>query len=314
MKHLWNLGFALIFSAMVVGCGGNGDDSQGGKENGKGETITQKGSDTMVLLAQKWAEEFGKKHSNVQVAVTGGGSGTGISALINGTTQIANASRPMKEEERAQMRQKNGYDPVEIPVAKDGISIYVHSDNPVEQLTIEQLRDIYEGKIANWKEIGGPDASIILYGRENNSGTYDFFKEHVLDKGDFATHTQTMAGTAGVVNAVANDKNGIGYGGAAYSKGIKVLKLAGADGEALLPTLENVTSGKYLLARDLYFYLASEPTGVIKEYIDWILSDEGQKLTRVMEYFPIRPVGEDEVAGGEAGTDAKTDDTAATVN
>ena len=301
MKYLWNIGFALIFSAMVIGCGGERDGSTN-------ETITQKGSDTMVLIAQKWAEEFGKKNPNVQVTVTGGGSGTGISSLINGTTQIANASRPMKEKERQQMMQKNGSDPVEIVVAKDGISIYIHPDNPVEQLTLAQLRGIYEGTVKNWNEVGGNDASMILYGRENSSGTYDFFKEHILKKGDFATETQTLPGTAGVVNAVSKDVKGIGYGGAAYSQGIKVLKLAGADGEGLLPTLENVTSGKYPLARDLYFYLEVEPSGAIKEYIDWILSDEGQKLTRELEYFPIRPL-EGDIQASEGAEEAKDDTT-----
>lgn len=304
MKQFWNIAFALLIGATVVSCGGDSNNAQDNDE-GAGEkvTITQKGSDTMVLLAQKWAEEFGKAHPNVLVQVTGGGSGTGISALINGTTEIANASRPMKEEEKEQIRQKHGVDPVEFSVAKDGITIYINPENPVEQLTIEQLRGIYSGTIKNWKEVGGNDEKIILYGRENSSGTYDFFKEHVLDKGDFATETSTLSGTAAVVGAVTEDKAGIGYGGAAYSTGVKVVKLIGENGQAMEPTLENVTSGAYPLSRDLHFYLLHEPTGEIKEFIDWVLSDEGQKLTTAMEYFPIRPIASEGNAAAESDSD-----------
>lgn len=283
MKGILNFTIALLLGATIIGCGG-----EGGESGVKKETITQKGSDTMVLLAQKWAEVYGATNDEVDVQVGGGGTGVGISSLINGTTQIANASRAMKEEEKEQIRQKLGVDPVEIAVAKDGITIYVHQENPVEELSLEQLRGIYTGSITNWSEVGGEDEKIILYGRENSSGTYDFFKEQVLDKGDFAENTSSLAGTAGVVNAVTQDKGGIGYGGAAYSSGIKALKLKGADGVALEPSLENVTSGAYPLSRDLYFYLAEEPTGAIRKYIDWILSDEGQKYTTELEYFPIR--------------------------
>ncbi len=295
MKGLLNFTLALLFGATIIGCGGEDAGNSGemsGKDEGtaKKETITQKGSDTMVLLAQKWAEVYGAANADVNVQVSGGGSGVGISSLINGTTQIANASRAMKEEEKEQIRQKFGVDPIEIPVAKDGITIYVNLENTVEELSIEQLRGIFEGTITNWNEVGGSDEKIILYGRENSSGTYDFFKEHVLNKGDFAENTSSLAGTAGVVNAVTQDKGGIGYGGAAYSSGIKAVKLKGEDGVALEPSLENVTSGAYPLSRDLYIYLVEEPTGAIKKYVDWILSDEGQQYTTELEYFPIRPL------------------------
>lgn len=309
MNRFMNGLFALLFTVALVGCGGD-DAAEGMDENGEArgesQTITQKGSDTMVLLAQKWAEIYGEKNPEINVQVSGGGSGTGIAALLNGTTEIANASRPMKEEEKEQIRQKFGVEPVEYAVAKDGITVYVHPDNPVEELTLEELRGIFDGSITNWSEVGGPDRGIVLYGRENSSGTYDYFKEQVLDKGDFATNTSSLPGTAAVVNAVGKDPEGIGYGGAAYSSGVKVVKLAGEDGEALDPSLENVTSGRYPLSRDLYFYLVEEPTGAIREYIDWILSDEGQKYTSEMEYFPVR------AAGGAAGEEVATEgDTAA---
>lgn len=291
MKQIWNIALSLLIGATIIGCGGDSSNADNGSSDAEESvTITQKGSDTMVLLAQKWAEEYQKTNPNAQIQVTGGGSGTGIAALINGNTEIANASRKMKDEEKEQIKAKHNLDPVEIAVAKDGITVYLHPDNPVEQLTIEQLQGIYSGTIKNWKEVGGNDAAIILYGRENSSGTYDFFKEHVLNKGDFATETQTLSGTAAVVHAITEDPNGIGYGGAAYSSGIKVIKLVGADGVALEPSLENVTSGAYPLSRDLYLYLIGSPVGATKEYIDWILSDAGQKLTVDMEYFPVRAI------------------------
>lgn len=296
MNRLLNFAFVLLLGATIVGCGGDdaaeGGETTGGDERAEKETITQKGSDTMVLLAQKWSEVYGASNAEVNVQVSGGGSGTGIAALVNGTTQIANASRPMKEEEKEQIRQKFGVEPVEYAVAKDGITVYVHPDNPITELSIEQLRALFDGSVKNWSEVGGPDMKVILYGRENSSGTYDFFKEHVLDKGDFAKETSSLAGTAGVVNAVTQDPGGIGYGGAAYSSGVKAVKLKGDDGEALEPSLENVTSGAYPLSRDLYFYLIEEPTGAVKKYIDWVLSDEGQKYTSELEYFPVRPIGE----------------------
>jgi phosphate transport system substrate-binding protein len=310
MKSLINYATMLMLGAFAIGCGGS-DGSDGkaaddGGDNGAKEMVTQKGSDTMVLLAQQWAEMFGRKNGAVTIEVSGGGTGTGISALINGTTDICNASRPMKEEEKAQLKRKNGVDPYEVAVAKDGIAIFVHIDNAIASLTMDQLKGIYEGTITTWEEVGGSGGTIILYGRENSSGTYDFFKEHVLDKGDFAQSTQSLSGTAAVVNAVSKDKAGIGYGGAAYGQGIKVLKVAGDDGTALEPTVENVVSGTYPLSRDLYLYMKEEPFGMIKEYIDWILSDEGQALATELEYFPIRAVGGASAPVGSAAAEGDT--------
>ena len=207
----------------------------------QGETITVKGSDTMVILAQRWAEAYMAKKQDVTIQVTGGGSGTGISALINGTTDIANASRPMKRSEMDKLKQRFNSLGVEIKVAKDGLSVYVNESNPVKELTLAQVKDIYTGKITNWKDVGGPDGKIILYSRENNSGTYVFFKEHVLENDDFAARTQNLPGTASVVNAVSKDKMGIGYGGAAYASGIKTVMIKKDDASpAIAPTEETV--------------------------------------------------------------------------
>ena len=254
-----------------------------------GKAITVKGSDTMVILGQRWAENYMNANPGQIVMVTGGGSGTGIAALINGTTDICQSSRPMKQDEKLKLRDRFQTMGVEIPVAKDGLAVYVHPSNPLKELTIEQLKLVYEGKITNWKQLGGKEATIILYGRENSSGTYGFFKDHVLGGRDFSPRVQTLPGTAAVVNAVAKDPNGIGYGGAAYAKGVRdVAMKADAKSTAYLPTAEHVNSNKYPLARDLYFYLRKAPSGDTKRFIDWILSPEGQKLAVAVGYFPVK--------------------------
>jgi len=250
--------------------------------------ITVKGSDTMVILAQKWAEVYMKKNPNVTIQVTGGGSGVGLSALINGSTDIANASRPIKQSEMEKLKARYNTLGVEIACAKDGVTIFLNNSNPVKELSIKQLSGIYSGKIKNWKEVGGPDASIILYGRENSSGTYVYFKDNVV-KADYAPNCQTLPGTAAIVNAVKKDKFGIGYGGAAYAEGVKQCPVKKDDkSTAYLPTKENIASNTYPITRYLYMYLGTKPKGVIKEYIDWILSDEGQKVAVEVGFFPVK--------------------------
>jgi phosphate transport system substrate-binding protein len=252
-------------------------------------TVTVKGSDTMVILAQRWAEAYMAAHPDMTIQVTGGGSGTGISALINGTTDICNASRPMKPAERQKLKERFNSLGIEIKAARDGLALYVNPSNPVQQLTIAQARDIYLGKITNWKDVGGPDAKILLYGRENNSGTYEYFRDHVLEGQDFSASMQSLPGTAAVVNAVSKDKNGIGFGGAAYGKGIRELKIAKDAGSKYYPPTEaTIKSGEYPISRYLYMYLKARPTGDLKAYIDWILGAEGQKLVSDVGYFPIR--------------------------
>jgi phosphate transport system substrate-binding protein len=250
--------------------------------------VTVKGSDTMVILAQRWAEEYMKQSSGKQVQVTGGGSGVGIAALINGTTDIANSSRAIKDAEKAKVRERYNVLPTEIAVAQDGVAVYVNAGNPVQQLTIEQLEKIYAGDVTNWKDVGGPDAPIVLYSRENSSGTYVFFKENVLKGADFASSAQTLPGTAAVVNAVSKEKNGIGYGGAAYAKGVKEVKIVGADGQGYLPSAENVASGKYPLARPLFMYTRAKPAGEVKAFIDFCLSPAGQQIVTKVGYYPIK--------------------------
>jgi len=253
------------------------------------ETITVKGSDTMVILAQRWAEAYMQQHSGVIVQVTGGGSGTGISALINGTTDICNASRPMKPSEKEKLKQRYNTLGVEIKTAKDGLSIYVNESNPIQELSLAQLKNIYTGAITNWQELGGSNQRIILYGRDNSSGTYVYFRDNVLKGNDYSSTMQSLPGTAAIVNAVAKDKFGIGYGGAAYGKGIREVKIRKDDASpAYAPTEENVKSGNYPISRYLYMYVKSRPTGALKEYIDWILSPEGQQIVSKVGYYPVR--------------------------
>lgn len=252
-------------------------------------TITVKGSDTMVIMAQRWAEIYMGSHPDASVQVTGGGSGTGISALINGTTDICDASRPMKASEREQLKTRFSTLGVEVKAAKDGLSVYLNETNPISELTLDQIKSIYTGDITNWKDVGGPDAKIVVYGRENNSGTYVFFRDHVLKGKDYTSTMQSLPGTAAVVNAVGKDKLGIGYGGAAYGKGIKFAKVkkdAGSPGVA--PSPETVKDGTYPLTRYLYMYLKSRPTGELKNYVDWILSPEGQAVVSQVGYFPVK--------------------------
>jgi len=250
--------------------------------------ITVKGSDTMVILAQKWAEIYMKAHPETVIQVTGGGSGTGISALINGSTDICNASRPLKSSEMEKLKERYGSLGIEIPCAKDGITIFLNESNPVSELSIKQLGDMFSGKIRNWKEVGGPDAEIKLYGRENSSGTYVFFQEKVV-KGDYAPSCQTLPGTAAVVNAVSKDKYGIGYGGAAYATGVKHSKVKKDDkSPAYNATAETIAKGDYPITRYLYMYMRNRPTGEIKAYIDWILSADGQKVVTEIGYFPVK--------------------------
>ena len=252
-------------------------------------TVTAKGSDTMVILAQKWAEVYMQKSTGTKIQVTGGGSGTGFAALQNQTCDLANASRKIKANEIGSYIKAFGKRPTEYKVAMDGLSVYVSAENTVKELSLDQLDQVFSGRIKNWKELGGTDAPITVYSRENSSGTYEFFKEHVLKGKDFASSAQTMPGTAAVLQAVAKDKNGIGYGGAAYGAGAKHLAVKKDDSTpAIEPTEEAVVGGTYPISRFLFIYLnPALDKGEIAGYLTWIRSDEGQKLVKDVGYFPL---------------------------
>ncbi len=270
-KIMFGLTGLLLAAGMVIGA----------------SSITMKGSDTLVRLGQRWAEEYMKQNPGTVIQVSGGGSGTGVAALLNGTTDICQASRDMKEKEYT-LAKKNGKDVFRVAVALDGIAVFLHEKNTVNELTLAQLKGIYTGAITNWKELGGPDAQIILYGRENNSGTYVFFKEHVLADEDYADRTQTLPGTSAVVNAVSKDVNGIGYGGLAWATGVKFAGVKKDDATAaVLPTLETVSNGSYPISRELYWFFNGKPEGEIKKFINWALSPDGQKLAAEIDYVPL---------------------------
>lgn len=274
-----------------MACGGEKQattDVAAGKPAASGKAITIKGSDTMVILGQRFAEEYMKKEPGVVVQVNGGGSGTGISALINGTVDLAQASRPMKDKERADTEQKRNAKLNETPVALDALAVFVNTQNPVKDLTLDQLAQIYTGKVTNWSQVGGPNAPIVLYGRENSSGTYEYFKEHVLAKADFAPRTQALAGTAAVINALSKDVNGIGYGGIAYATAVRPLAIRKDAGSAAVePKEENVKSGTYPISRKLYFYWVSTASPELQKYVEWCTSPEGQALVSKVGYFPL---------------------------
>jgi phosphate transport system substrate-binding protein len=251
--------------------------------------ISIKGSDTMVIMNARLAETFMAKQPGTMIQVTGGGSGVGIAALINGTTDIAASSRPIRTSETDKLKARFATTGYSYPIARDGLSVYLNEKNPVRELTLAQIRDIYTGRVTNWKQVGGNDATIILYSRENSSGTYQYFKDNVLMGKDFSPRAQTLQGTAGVVNAVAKDANGIGYGGAAYAKGIRFAAVKRDEkSPAILPSLETVRSGQYPISRFLYLYTRVKPSKEMKAFIDWATGPEGQQIVTKVGYFPIK--------------------------
>lgn len=254
-----------------------------------GKSMTMKGSDTMVNLAACWAEAYMKENPGTMIAVTGGGSGVGITALIDGGTDMCLSSRSMSEKEKSLVETNRGQAAVEIPVAGDALAVFVHPNNLLQELTLEQLRLIYTGKITNWKDLGGEDKQILLYGRENTSGTYVYFKEEVLRKEDFHPSVQAIQGTSGVVHAVANDRWGMGYGGIGYAHGVRNIALK-RDGSApaVLPGAQTFEDGTYPLARPLFIYVLESRPPEVQRLIDWILSEEGQKICLDQGYFPVK--------------------------
>jgi len=251
--------------------------------------ITIKGSDTLVILAQKWAETYMKGHPSVHIQVTGGGSGIGLAALQDGQTDIADASRQINAKEQEKCVLKYGDVPREYKVAVDGLSVYVNKDNEVKELNLDQLAGIFTGKVTNWKEVGGKDAPINVYSRENSSGTYEFFKENVLKKKDFVATAQTMPGTAVLVQRVESDPNGIGYGGAAYTTGARALAIKKtAEAAAIEPNETTVRNGTYPIWRYLYNYvMPKSDTGDVADYLKWIRGDEGQRIAKEVGYYPL---------------------------
>ena len=287
MKRLF---VTLALVGLATACGGG---------SGSRVLIQNKGSDTLVNVAQAWAEAYQQVDPGVAVAVTGGGSGTGISAMINGTVDIANASRKMTPDEIAAAR-ANGIDPVEFIVGYDALAVYLHPNNPIDVLTIPQLAEIYGegGTIERWSQLGVsvPGCSsdeIIRVSRQNNSGTYVYFRERVLGENrDFKLGSRDMHGSKEVVELVSHTPCAIGYSGLAYATGEVKMPAIKADDEApaVVPSEQTAADGSYPIARPLFMYTAGQPEGAIKKYLEWVLSDEGQCIIQRKGYAPARPV------------------------
>ena len=290
MKLVARIVSTLTLSVVLAACGGGERQQAGGTPTGGGSNkpLTIKGSDTMVILGQRLAEEYMKVNPGTVVQVNGGGSGTGIAALINGTVDLAQSSREMKADEKAQAAKARGSAVAEQAVALDGLAVFVHNTNPLQHLTIPQIRDIFQGKITNWSQVGGPSAPIVMYGRESSSGTYDYFREHVLNKGDFAPAVQTLQGTAAIINAVGRDRNGIGYGGIAYAKDVRPLAIAAEGGQPVAPAEATVADGTYPLSRKLFFYYPQNAPERVTKFVQWSLTPEAQALVTRVGYFPLQ--------------------------
>ena len=285
---------ALALCLLPTGCGKR--DSSSGGQPAKKTTIQNKGSDTMVNLAQAWAEEYHKVAPDVGVEVSGGGSGVGIAALEKGTIDIANASRNMKPEEIEAARKNTGKEPKEFIVGYDALAIYVHKDNPLNDITLEQIAQIYAegGTITKWAEMGvqvpgTSDQTIVRVSRQSSSGTYEFLREHVLNKKDFKLGSRDMNGSKEVVELVASTPTAIGYSGMGYATpAVKMLKVKKTAADpAYDPNVANTLAKTYPIARSLQVYTLGVPQGAVKAYVDWIMSDAGQKVVEATGYVPL---------------------------
>ncbi len=279
----------LVF--LGIGCTGNeaGEDVVPSEEVPAAEAqgIFMKGSDTVLPLAQYEAEQFMIEYPDKSVTVTGGGSGVGIAAMIDGEVDIATASREMKDSE-FENAEANGITPVEHVVAFDGISVVINPENPVSELTFDQMRGIYNGSISNWNEVGGEDREIAVMSRDSSSGTYEYFKEAVLLEDEYRPDALTQPTTGAIVSEVSMNPNAIGYIGVAYlDDSVKAVSVDAGEGFTY-PSPENIISGDYPLSRPLYFYTDGAPEGLTKEFIDFVMSDEGQNLILEVGYFPIQ--------------------------
>ncbi len=302
-KSILNIVAAAALSLAILGCGGGtSDGGSGGKM-----IIQNQGSDTIVNLAQAWAEKYAEVNPNVSVEVSGGGSGTGIAALINGTVDIANASRSIKPEEIERVKAAHGVEPKEFIVGFDALAVYVHQNNPMEKISIPQLAGIYgeNGTTTEWSQLGVNNADcsngeIIRVSRQNNSGTYHYFRETLLGKkGDFKLGSRDLHGSKDVVELVEKTPCAIGYSGMGYATDhIKMLKVSKEEGgEAFAPSVANALSGDYPVARPLYLYTIGEPTPEVKAYIDWAMSAAGQAMVSESGYVPLQAGGGDGSSG-----------------
>jgi phosphate transport system substrate-binding protein len=287
---------SLFLLITLCGCAASNESNSPSEENSvPGAYIQNKGSDTVVNLALAWAERYQTVHPEARISVTGGGTGTGIAALIDGTVDIANASRAMKDQEREEAI-ANGIDPVEYVIARDAIAVIVHPDNPVKELSLLQIAEIFRGEINNWTEVGGEDRPIVRVSRETNSGTHVYFLESVIRLGSkedtsiFSADTLLLPSSEGIISEVRDNPNAIGYDGLGYVipevKVVAVSKEVG--GRYVMPSVETVNSGEYPISRDLYMYTPKDAGEAVKTYLDWIYTPEAQAIVRELGFVPVR--------------------------
>lgn len=282
----------LTFLVFLFACGRA--SGQISPQSGTNVYIQNKGSDTIVNLALAWAEQYQAEHPDVSISVTGGGSGTGIAALINRTVDIANASRQMQPEEIKQAK-ANGIDPVEFVIARDAIAVIVNPSNPIGRLTMQQISDIFSGKFNNWSQVGGQDQPIVRLSREVNSGTHVYFRDTVIRLGEknnktlFATDTLLLPSSEGIISELRQNPNAIGYDGLGYVPADLKTVAVGKDANSpyVLPSIATVNDKSYPVARDLYMYTAGQPTEAVKAYLDWIVSPEAQTIVVNLGFVPI---------------------------
>lgn len=275
----------VLAAGLVAGCGGSQQGGQVGEDGQLSGVLDINGSTTCAPVIQAWAEAFNDLHPDVDVIVTGTGSGNGIAALINGTTDIAMASRKMKSSEKEQIKGT----PVEYTVAKDGLAVIVHPDNPVDSMTMEQIKDIFTGKITNWQDVGGDDRPILVYTRDTASGTYVFFKEFVLEDEEYTDAARRTASNAAMANTLTQEKYSIGYVGLPFlTDRIKAVAVSVDGGEPVEPSMEKAMSGAYPIVRDLDVYTIGEAEGLAKAFLDFGFSAEGQALVKELGYVPVR--------------------------
>ncbi len=285
----------LLLLFILPSCQGSSSNSPSQNSSETQIYIENKGSDTIVNLALAWAEEYQNIHPDISLSVTGGGSGTGLAALINNTVDIANASRRIKDIE-IDNANENGVEPVEFVIARDAIAVIINPENPVEKLTLQQISDIYSGKYTNWSELGGEDRPIVRLSRETNSGTHVYFLEQVLRLGDkenstfFSPLTLLLPSSEGIISEVRQNPNAIGYDGLGYiTDEVKVVAVSKVgSNEYIYPSVATVNSGEYPIARDLYMYTNGQPQAEILEYLNWIYSETAQKIVADLGFVPIK--------------------------
>ncbi len=275
MRTIRLAALTLAASAIIAGCG-------------KGRTVTLVGSDTLILLARQWADAYMKDNRGATIRVENGGTVAGAVALARGGADICMASRPLLKDEGAAVKAKRGAEARETVVARDGVAIYVNERNPVDEISLAHLKDVFAGRAANWKQVGGPVVPIVVFGRETGSGTREWFSERVMGGQDFAPTVQPLRDTEALVTAVAKDSRAVGYGSYVFARGVRVIRIGRKHGErGIEPSPTTIAAGRYPLTRDLYFCTAGEPAGETAAFIKWVLSPGGQKACQDAGFVPV---------------------------